>query len=414
MKKISAVFFIISTYLLFVSATLQAQERQGRQEGPTLIMEIVRAFDPRLPLLSDQDMKEVLDEAVRVIYAKFGPDIRIDFHDNGTMTLDEFFKSVKYGKPGWPVYDTALGEKQTIFTDDEYKKQVMDFLKSWSIESLKGFVPDRKIEGYDQFYDALVETYHKKIKWQKTLKTPGGEPLVIDPLPPYQSYSEWSALMFDQNKYDVVFTNGFIIYDYLTEPYPHTVFKHAKVGGSSFTSPKREPLEGKTLMVNIIENFGNIEGISDKSKDIPRELKNKVLAGYYFAHEFGHAMYYLPDFYDHGPSCLMDTSTENMDAVQGYLNLIKDMTPCPKCRPWIETRKISLKAKDEFDKGNFKEAGKLYLEVAEKLPHNLDIGYKSYMNYIYGKAYDSFMKSNNFAGMRKCQELMKALNEAKK
>ena len=386
------------------------------QATPTITLEVIRAFDERLPGLTDADMKQVLDVAEKTIASKLSDEIKIVFHDNGEVSLDSFFKSVPYQNDGsypkwmqWK-YDTALGEKMPVFKDDSYKAKVVEFLKQWDLNSLKDFFPGEATNSYEDAFNNLMAVYHQKIKWLKTLKTKAGEPLVIGPPAPYQSYVEWGALMNAQDKYDIVITNGLIIYDYLPEPYPHSICKHAKVGGSSFNSPKRKPLEGKSLMANIFESYGQVEGITKPDGAISEDLKNNIIGVYYFAHEFGHAFFYLPDVYDHGPSCLMN-STPGMSDVDGYNAVVADPHPCPKCRPWIAARLKAFRAGSAFDAGDFSTAGKLYLEAALETPENTDTNYHYYINSLCSKADEAFMKVNDFAGIKKCGELTKKLEK---
>lgn len=395
----------------FAVAADSAAAAQTAAAKPVLTLEVVRAFDDRLPKLTDDDMKQILDTARAIIRTKLSDEIDVEFHDNGEIPLDQLFKSVdytntdSYKQDAARKYNRAEGTNAAIFKSDEYRRQVKSFLKQWDIKSLANFFPGKKTENYDDAFDNLMAVYHDKIKWQDTLKTKEGAPLVIHPEAPYQSYVEWKELMFAQDKYDIVLTNGLITYDYLPQPYPHSVTKHAKVGGSSFISPKREPLLGRSLMVNIFEDYSGVEGISPAESDIPRDTRNKIVGAYYFAHEFGHAFFYLVDVYDHPASCLMN-STPGMSDEEGYKLLVSDPHPCPKCRPWIDARLASFKAAIAYRAGDYKTAGPLYLEAAKSTPRDVDDSYENIIVSLCSKANDAFSKTGNFAGMRECGELI--------
>ena len=409
---------IISILSVFILILLNASQIYSKDKcGLGVTLDVIRAFDDRLPVLSDEDMKAILEEAKRIISIKLGDRIKIIFRDNGTISLEDLFKDRSYRKidfykrlTAWQ-YDLNLTEILPSLHTKKFKKYIIRFLKQWDINSLKNFFPDKNINNYDDVFYNLMSVYHSRIKWLKSLKIDDNEKLVLEPLPPHQSFIEWLGYMWNQNRYDIIFTNGLIIFDLLSEPYPHAICKHAKVGGCSFFSPKRVPLDGRSLMVNIFGEYGNIEGICDTRENISRELKNKILGGFYFAHEFGHAFYMLPDVYDHGDTCLMNTSFHTMDNVKGYNLLISDLSPCAKCQPWIVAKEYSVKARLAYEKGDYEKAGELYLKGANETPKLVDANYKFYIKGIYEKALNAFQKANNKYGEKKCRRMIKKLGE---
>jgi hypothetical protein len=290
------------------------------------------------------------------------------------------------------------------------KKQMIGFLKQWELNLLKDFFPKRQIRSYDDFYRYLTKQYHKKIKWLKSLKTNDGANLIIQPFIPFQSYVEWSSLMWYQDKYDIIFTNTLIVYDLFSEPYPHTICKHAKVGGSSFSSPKRNPLDGRSLMVNILEEYGNIKEIGKSATDAPRTTKNKILGGFYFAHEFGHAFYMIPDVYDHSDACLMNSSLSNMEGLKSYNLLISDLSLCQKCQPWIIAKGYVLSAQDAYRKKDYVGSGNMYMKAASNTPKTIDGDYRNYVIMLYGKALDAYTKAKDKNNIKKCKKLIKNLD----
>jgi hypothetical protein len=212
--------------------------------------------------------------------------------------------------------------------------------------------------------------------------------------------------MWNQNQYDIVFTNGLIIYDHLSEPYPHAISKHAKVGGASFISPKRTVLDGRSLMVNIFEEYGNIQGICNSIEKSSKELKNKILGGLYFAHEFGHAFYMIPDVYDHGDTCLMNSSFQNLDNVKGYNLLISDLSACHKCKPWLIAKEAIIEAGLAYKNLDYNRAAKLYINGANETPKLVDGRYELYIKGIYEKALISFQKANNKEGEKEMKKII--------
>jgi hypothetical protein len=413
------VCFLIAALVLNASQSYSQSGSVGTpadQVSLKMTLNVIRAFDMRLPVLSDDDFKAVLKEAKGIISAKLGNKIKINFSDNGIILLDDLFKDKSYRKvnlykklSAWQ-YDLNQGEKLSLLNTKKFKKYIIKFLRQWDINSLRDFFPDKAIRNYEDVFYNLMNVYHSKVKWIKTLKINNYENLVIEPLPPYQSYVEWIGYMWNQNQYDIVLTNGLIIYDHLSEPYPHAISKHAKVGGSSFFSPKRTVLGGRSLMVNIFGEYGNIQEICNSPEKSSKELKNKILGGFYLAHEFGHAFYMIPDVYDHGDTCLMNSSLQNLDNVKGYNLLISDLSACHKCQLWIIAKESIIKAGLAYKNLDYNRAAELYIKGANETPKLVDGSYKLYIKGIYEKALISFQKANNKDGEKEMKRMIDNLS----
>ncbi|MFH1352530.1 MAG: hypothetical protein ABIH68_03025 [bacterium] len=423
-------YLFVSCIIFFAAARWAASEekmtipvRYAGSDTPIVTLDVIRAVDGRLPGLSDEDMKEILDEALRMISAKFGDRIKIEFKDNGSRALEELFKDKKYRETdiykqfNLSKYDLKQGRGMPLFNNEKFRAAVIKFLRQWDLDSLGGYFPDKKIENYEDVYVNLMETYHEKIDWLKTLKTEKGEELVISPAEPFQSYIEWASFMYDQDKYDIVFTNSLIIYDSAAAPYPHAVCKHAKAGGGAFTSPKREALDGGSMMVSIFEEYGNIDGIRGTDKNIPRKFKNRILGGFVLAHEFGHAFYRLPDFYDHGDTCLMNSSLSNLDFSEGYKILAGDMSKCLKCQPWIAAKEYIIRGIIAYDNGEYKKAGELLLKGVNRTLKLIDgdldmfVDIKLYLTYILKKAAIAYEKTGDSSGIKDIEKLLNKLDK---
>lgn len=411
---------LIAALVLYVS---QSYSQSGSiimpadQASRKVTLDVTRAFDMRLPVLSDDDFETVLKEAQRIISIKCGNGIKINFRDNGTILLEDLFKYKSYRKvnlykklSAWQYY-LNQGEKLSLLGTKKFKKYIIKFLRQWDINSLRDFFPEKAIRNYEDVFYNLMNVYHSKVKWLKTLKINDYENLVIEPLPPYQSFIEWMGYMWNQNQYDIVFTNGLIIYDHLSEPYPHAICKHAKVGGSSFFSPKRTALDGRSLMVNIFEEYGNIQEICNSIEKSSKEIKNKILGGFYLAHEFSHAFYMIPDVYDHGDTCLMNSSLQNLDNVKGYKLLISDLSACHKCQPWISAKESIIKADLAYKNLDYNRAAELYIKGANETPKLVDSRYKLYIKGIYEKALISFQKANNKNGEKEIKRMIDNLSK---
>ena len=350
----------------------------SKADGRTkIVLEVVRSFDERLPFLSDSDMAAVLAEGQAVIAAKLAGDVSLSFRDNGRLSAAALFQEVPYQSTDFyrsiaPFrYDFRRGRASPMYRSVAYRRSLDAFLRAWSLPALAKFFPKDRVRTYAEAADATLRVYHEKLDWLKTLKAPDGSPLLQRPAVPYQSYTEWLAMMRAQKRFDVVFTNTLVVLDTANNPYPHSITKHAKVGGSSFDSPARTVMGGRSVMVNTLEEFGGIAGISRERKVSP-DKRNKLVGAVLFAHEFAHAFYLIPDVYDHPASCLMNSTMENLDMEKAYELLWSDRKPCPLCRPYVHSKTLEIRAVALLKSGNYARAGELCLEAARTLPQKLD------------------------------------------
>jgi hypothetical protein len=376
-------------------------------------LDIVRAFDMRLPVISETDFRQILSGAESVLTVKFGGIIQFEFTDHGQIPVDELFKDQSYRNSklyqSWKPYkyDIQLGKNMPVFSDPAYLKKAADFLKMYSMESLGKYFPGVTLKDYDHAAELLIDTYQRKVEWLKTLKTAKGVSLLIKNQPPQQSFIEWYAMMSAQDKYDIVIANSLIVYDLITSPYPHTVCKHAKAGGASFSSPARDAFGGNSVMINILEDYGNIPGISADYQDIAPETKNKIIGAILLAHEIGHAYFHIPDVYDHPVSCLMNTPNGDVSNPELYAMLIADMTPCPKCKPWVDAKLYSIMADNETDDV---KKGDLYIICAEKtaglMGKDLKNFYdqKVYIAGLFNKALAAYQKAGDKKKIAECDK----------
>ncbi|MBI4232264.1 hypothetical protein HY605_03445 [Candidatus Peregrinibacteria bacterium] len=405
-KKIFRKVLILGYIFLMLCAFLVP----GLCSSPTVTVEMIKVYDTRLPILLETDLKEVFGEAERIIRIKFGDDIRINFHDNGVMTGEQFFNGIKYkGNPIYKYYSKYKYPLQGTPLFDKEKEQIIEFLKKWKLDDLAGFFPGMAVISYEDAYRLTVEAYAGRIQHLKNIRLGTGSPLLFPDNRPYQSYVDWLGIMNEQDKYDVIVTNTLIVYDLYIQPYLHTVTLHAKVGGGAFESPKRKTLDGTSVLMNILSEYGNIKEFSGEELPVDRSTKNKILGGFVFAHEFGHTFYLIPDVYDHGDACLMNGSFENSPHDQGYRLLIKSHLPCTQCIPYVTAKRNVLLAHSAYEKGSFLEAGFYYLRAAELTPMKLAPDRNLYLKKLYGYAQKSYGKAGQKEKVKHIIELIKAL-----
>jgi len=97
-------------------------------------------------------------------------------------------------------------------------------------------------------------------------------------------------------------------------------------------------MAGFSILVNVFEDFGGIPSICTPFKNSEHSLRNKVIGAVLVAHELGHALYEIPDVYDHGDACLMNSSVHSLNNRQAYELMTEAMSHCPKCSSLAEQR----------------------------------------------------------------------------
>ncbi len=332
-------------FKIFIACALLSQSAQAKE---VIDLQVGFLYDERITKIDKSDLGEILKEANRVLQCKLKAPIVLKVSSSEEKPLQSLFsgnylKSTHYKKSMDFKVNPAFTHKQFTEKINQHKKITLKFLKKWPLSSYRSYFPKTKIDRYEDAWKVLMATYYKKIQVLKELKTNKGDSLLLKSHPPWQSYLDWHWALFEQNQYDIVITNSLIVCDDLRSPFLHSVSKHAKIGGSGNDSPKRKALDMKSIMINVLEFYGDIKGISTSDTSLTKTFKNKALGGFYLAHEFGHVFYFIPDQYEHGAHCLMNSAYEDMDYVEGYKKLSKSNAVCRKCLPWIRHRHAVLK-----------------------------------------------------------------------
>jgi hypothetical protein len=215
--------------------------------------------------------------------------------------------------------------------------------------------------------------------------------------------------MSTQTDYDIVVTNSLIVYDKFTRPYPHTVLKHAKVGGGAFESPGRRVLDGHSMVVNFLEDSGAVPELSGDLQGLSRSERNKILAGFLFAHELGHAFFFIPDVYDHGDDCLMNSSFENLSHRKGYELLTRSRNPCRPCGPYVAAKEQALAAERALARRDPAATGAHFEKAAELTPRWLDTDVGAYLMDLYERAWAAYQAVGDEESAERIRKLSTSL-----
>ena len=295
----------------------------------------------------------------------------------------------------------------------QYKEQATTFFKRWDLDALKGFVEPEardKITSYEDIYGVYESRYVSTIEKLKGFKTPKGTPLASPERSRERSYVAWTCALSLQDQYDVVLTNTFIMADLLSEPHPHAVFGKARIGGIAGPSPARKSLEGQALLATTFGIDTKIEMLSELGgKPASLEERARILGSYLLAHEIAHAVFGIPDVFDHPEGRLM-TSRPGTTYREGLKELDAHPGPCAKCRDWVEARSSLDQGRNLHQRGDDKTALELLAKASKQTPKHFHGGYKRRMSEISRQVALAYAGLGDLARAKRFAETAKQLD----
>lgn len=378
MNAMRFVWRLAGLWLAFASATAWGADRFAH--APQAQLSVLRVVDDDFAPLSDQDMRQMLDTATRMYRDKFGLD-NVRFLDKGSLSIEAFF--ARYLEPQGEVYRTKDARRYRPGQVNDFASQrdsILRFLKNWDVPQLQSFFPENEraaYDTYDKLYDAITGQMRDKIAEIGRLGS-RGKPLLRPEKAAYRSFINWLVALENQGEYDVVITNTFILYDDMSQPSPHSIFSKAKVGGVSHRNEKRQALGGRVIMGSTFGMDTDIPFFMEQDGAVSRARRNDVIGAYVIAHELGHALFKLPDHYDHGPECLMNNS-KTLSYSAGYDLLVSHPGPCARCDTWLAARAAYWDGEYAFAHKNWRAALEAYARVPKLTPKNVDGNYAEYM-----------------------------------
>ena len=345
-------------------------------------LHVVRVLDSELATITDRDMSTILAVAKETLAEKLEFS-GLRFVDHGAITVEQFF--ARYFDPHGACAQRLAPWRYDPWSEPDFdaaRPDMLRFLKRWGLDELRSFFPPEKARGitsYEVLLDKLIPVYRHKVAIIRQLRLTSGLGLFAPAKAPMRSYVNWICAVRAQDRYDVILTNEFLLYDLITEPYPHSIFKKCKVGGASLRSPTRTAMPGRALFASTFGMESDLPFFAeDPDNTLSRTERQRITGMFILAHELGHALFKLPDFYDHPPQCLMTTRAET-DYISGYRDLLKHPGPCPSCRPYIAARQEYFNARELLAKGRFDEAIAAFKRVVKQTPKHIDGSYRAYL-----------------------------------
>ncbi len=334
-------------------------------------LSVVYVYDENFPRPFEGKIVPLLEQAAKTLGKKLGGGIEFEEpqeirqEDFFARHLDKFTYKELYDRVGYPVFKKVDNET--------YLASVGNFLERWELEELKSFFPDAPADA-DRAWVArsLLAAYAERIAELKDLKYADGRPFLEKKGYTYHSYLAWATAASTQQKWEIVVTNAPIVYDHITQPYPHNVLKRALLGGVSLTGQVRGSALNRVILLSLATFAEGQPSFLEESL-VGRSGKErmKVAASYLLAHELGHAVYLVPDVYNHGVKCLMNTTLANMDYWSGYRQLVSNKGRCALCSPYRRTREKLVSGDRQYAKQKYEKAFKSYRQAEELLPERI-------------------------------------------
>lgn len=357
--------------ILLATAASPAWSEPKTLEISQIRLTVALVHDPDLPRLEPEIATRALLLAQDEFERRFGvnpPALEIA----RSFSLQEFLRA--FAEPSdprcAPLYAAryrGTGESELL----KHKDAALKFFERWPLESLLGFIDpsDRsKVGSHADLYAYYVKRYVRTVDAMKGLKTPAGAPLIQPERSADRSFVAWTCALLRQAEYDVVLTNAFILADLSTEPHPHAVFGKAKIGGIAAKSPARPALGGQALLATTFGIDTRLKEFQEVVGGPPTpEERAKILGTYLLAHEIAHAVFGIPDVFDHPTGCLM-TSRPGATYRDGLKELEENLEPCPRCRPYVEARAALDRARRLYKEGRYQAATTSIMAAAKLLP----------------------------------------------
>jgi hypothetical protein len=349
---------------------------------PRLQLEVLLVNDPDFPPVTEDSARRILSSARHTLADKLAfPNV--EFRIVGETSVADFIgRNTNPNDACSRQFEPLRVRVGQRAAREVEPKLVNDFLSRWSVESLAAFFPVAQRVGlttYGKIREKLLEEFDRKVAVIAGFKLDNGESLLSAAKLDHRSYVSWICAIRNQNEADFVLTNEFILYDLASEPYPHSIFQKCKMGGASLLSPKRRAIHRRALVASTFSMVTDIPFFIEEGAEwLTTRERLEVIGTFIVAHEMGHAVFKIPDFYDHPPECLMTTKFET-GYVSGWRELKAHPGPCPDCQPYVDAKRHVFLAHEARMDGKLDEVIKNLKIAIRKTPKHTD---GSYLRYV--------------------------------
>lgn len=350
-------------------------------EGATLRLDVLLVNDPDFPPVTEADARAILREAQDTFADKLAF-ADLSFEMKGSISVEEFLAHAQVDPACLKELEPYRVRPDGRMPRDIPKDVVMRFLRRWQVDALQAFFPterQKKLTSYEAIYAALMDEFARKLELIGSFQLQSGRSLLHPDTLDRRSYVRWICAVRHQPLADLVLTNAFILYDLGSEPYPHSIFAKNKVGGASLHSATRKAIGSRAVIASTFSMVTPLPYFREEGVDALSVAERQAVIGTFIvAHELGHAVFKLPDFYDHPKECLMTTKYET-GYVSGYHNLKKFPGACSACQPYVAAKRHVFLAEGAVARGDRPRAIEELKEAIRTTPKHIDGSYLRYM-----------------------------------
>ena len=365
-------------YLLVTAATPTVVA----EPSPAITLEVLLLRDADFPAVTRTQAETILEHARLMLADKLGYG-ELRFVLRGEDSVAAFLtRHAPQGSAclaGFEPLRARPGRPSVGMVDPTL---VEHFLARWTLDELRAFFPEAQRPGLGGYHDIatqLLAELDRKVALIAGFKLARGASLLDAARLDERSYVRWVCAMREQDEADLVLTNAFILYDLASEPYPHSIFQKNKVGGASLPSPKRRAIAGRAVLGSTFSMVTELPYFREEGVEtLTNAERLEVIGDFIVAHELGHALFKLPDFYDHPRECLMTTKYET-GYVSGYRNLKHFPGACSACQPYVDARRLVFLADQKRRAGEDREAIALLRRAMKETPRHIDGSYWRYV-----------------------------------
>jgi len=379
-----------------------ATPQAGSEAG--LHLDVLLVNDPDFPPVTPSDAAAILKAAKATLSDKLAFD-NLDFAVVGSTSVAQFLDRWVETEPSCLQQLNVHRVRPDGRRPSQVPKDVvMRFLERWEVDALRAFFPEElreRLKTYDDIYAALVAEFERKLDLIAGFHLPNGKSLLAADRIDQRSYVRWICAIRHQDQADLILTNAFILYDLGSEPYPHSIFAKNKVGGASLFSETRTAIGSRAVFGSTFSMVTNIDFFREEGVEtLTADERLAVIGTFIVAHELGHAVFKIPDFYDHPRECLMTTRYET-GYVSGYRNIEKYPGACPMCQPYVEAKRHVFRAAAARRDGRFAVALHELKQAIRQTPKHIDGSYLRYVATLSVKVAELYASQGNLAQARR-------------
>jgi len=365
------------------------------------VLEVVIANDPDFPQVTPSDAEAMFAIAKKTLAQKFGL-TDVAFHVHHYTDAHSFVKDNAQRDPKclanvepnrvWP------GERSPLAMP---AAKTAKYLQQWPLAELQAIVPDgSKYKTYEALAAVMMTAFDAKLRAFAAIPTDTDRPLLTSDTGWERSYSRWSCAMYNQTEADVVLTNTILVLDDAANPQPHGIFYKLKAGGVAYASPARTALIGRAIVASTFAMTTPIDFFREVPLGAPGPDANTLIGTFVLAHELGHAIFRMPDFYDHPLGCLM-TTRKNSTYLSGYAELQAHSEPCTACAPYVYARELLFSYNALVSAGRYAEARAAVMASIAAMPPHVDGNYRYFLLSLVNGSRDRYVGDVGKAELKK-------------